>query len=277
MAYADQEYYLYEKTTGIWKKGIDQNPPTYWYPVKLSEWYGRSLKAAFGGRALILNRGKGYLEILDLVNYDPIRGKIGKFVISVSPGSFVYDFKVIGEDQDYLIVLTNDGQLTLFSLDLETKNSSIVATKSFDMLRERSERALTLSVSQDSRFFAIQTYSAKKPKPASRLIIGELYHDRFVEKNSLDLYSQGLSRFRASEFVEAKNEAGSRKLVLCTLSDDGPSLLVSYAYDVQTGALGEIRAARKTISVENIVRLIKMDENLVCTGSDGRKACIRYF
>ena len=275
VVYACNNYYFYEWSTGIWRKGIDKKDPQLWMKVQSEAGYiGRLIKAALHGTALVIIKDQTTVIGAMLGS----GGSLGEtYQIVENFHNDIRDYAVIGPNEDKLLLLSSDGLLKMFKFDIIDQHTETVFKTQIKTIESRREYTTALAVCSQSRFVAIPTQyrsSVTGQFLCSRVLVYELSGSSIILRSTLDFFEESLHRFYA---VSWSGYLKNRYLVLSAFSCSEPSVLVSLRYDTNERVLEELGDLRKSLNVKVPLKYVKVGGEMYTSDEKGRIINARYF
>ena len=186
IVYLSNHYFFSESKTGIWRKSIEnhsEEPSLFFREDLVTQWPGRTLKAAFLEKAIIFNRKKEYLMAIE-VKQD---GAKGRDMVIMNPvperDREILAFEVTGAKQDEVVSLNREGWLAIQSIDLGQKKSEILCLEKLNLFQKMREESVSFKLSPRGDYILVHTRN--KHRDALRLLVLQRSGEFLINKTYL--------------------------------------------------------------------------------------------
>ena len=264
--------FFISENTGIYRKDLDTDSPTLFCEIESNGGcFGRQLKSAMHGRALVINMRMDSIRVLEL---DPENKFIPKKDLIVyrfynsdnqeaqTKENEILDFVVMGADQDIVTFMTSKGVIKSYQFSFEDETSKCVAEVNLKHMRQRKEMYLSLNVCSESEYLTILTRNDITKQASRVMVLNFTGEKKLVLKTCIDIQNQQLDYLCTSGFVDYYDhiEGDKRFLVLATFTkkDGDGCYLVSFAYDTVDNRLFELRGLRRYLKADTPQKLSRV-------------------
>ena len=281
--YLKNRYYIYSSNFGILTQSpTHPGPPREWLKIKLSSKYQKSLRTAFQGEGIVVNKEELYLAVIQLKKNGAFKQviQLPKYFQST-----IHNFQVFGAEEDCIIAMGPQGHTILARISLRRKkvtkmNFFKISVFSVDGFgREVSEFRLTgdgANTGQNSSQYLIVATKKMQHFEADKLLV-------YVLKDfSLELitcYKFGLADFRlpSVSLLEVVFLPKTRKFGIYCFSDSPTSELALFEFCPSQGSVQDLRGEIGVIElrVSNPVWLVRVGAETYCSGFNGRLLALK--
>lgn len=134
------------------------------------------------------------------------------------------DFETLSNSR--VLLLTEDGNLLLYSYDKLRKSSRLLSSFKIKFLEKRNEKSITLSICPKDEMVAVNT-RVKGKHYLSRVILFRIFNNFIEYVNEIDLYDQSFKYFYAMTF----NNYRKNLLILSALTSESRAKLFTFTWD----------------------------------------------
>ena len=243
------------------RKKIDGSPPEIFW----AQHNGNSFKELKYSK---LNKKLIFVFTLKNISVvDPITLKV-EIEIDLSLGGWIKKFRVIGDKEDRVVVLTNTGYVVLYWLDFARKKSLKISLYQLNLNEEKREEPWNLAVCDKSEYLFVEIRAMSE---SSRMIILRRKKDKLTKVASVE---QDCQNMIVKQTVECFGYVG-RHILWCMMTNKDNGILQFFDYDPDTQKFRELEGNKVYHHESWPDKLHRLDDKLYYIGrSDGKLRCL---
>ena len=263
----DDYYYLYEASSGIWKKRLDETDPKLILKITLNnKGFGRSFCVGNKGRFLIANRKQKEVLAIKITE----RGQLGEItpIDKDHKKGVIMDFKLLGKAMDQILVLTSEGQLRYHHFHFEAKKSLNLVKKNIPGITPSQETPVTLTIDSAPvpTFACVNT--AKKGNLGSRIFIIDL---KTLAIRSIYKFADAVPCYETAVLV-----AYSPAVSILSVLTSKNSTSTCYEINHSTKVVSERLDLKKHVGADGVGPLQQIGDRVFGCDFDGKLIDLRY-
>ena len=243
----------------IYRKDIDSQPPFIFKELQCGFRPGAVLKWSEINQRLIVIKGGKNVAVIDPYTKDV------EIEIKDSLGGNVMDFRFVGEMEDKVVTVTEDGYVNLFKLNYGQKSATYVTHYKLDLLRERQEEGFSIAVCDRAKYLLVEIGDMKSGY-CSRMIVLKINNGHLIKKASVDRFDQKLRSKLALECCGYIDQ----NILWVGFSMDSLGLAQIFEFDVADGELRELEKKRVPHGENEVYKVSRVDNQYYYTGMHGR-------
>ena len=259
-----QDSYFIDYNNKLYRKAVNREPPELFIDVESGTRVGACFRYSKNHERLIVNKNFRNISAINL-EAKKIEIELWKQI-----GGNIYDFRLLGDNEDRVIAITQDGYVIYYGLDYGQKSGSIITHSKIEFIKRRRERGQSISVCEKHRYAVVELGIEDKSNISSRVIVLQLLGDRLIQKTSIDHH---IEQIREIDAIECFGYVG-RHILWLGLSGGLDGVAMLYDYDSKTREFKEL--TEKVVSHKELkpVKLNKFGKKFYYVGWKGQVRAI---
>ena len=269
MIYVDSlDSYFINLNQILYKKDVDDHPPYIWINwLYVTGEVGSCYRYSNINQRLVVNENRNSLAVVNLED------KEVEIRLKKHRGIDVCDFRLFGETDTRVVSITQDGWITLYSINYQEQSGSVLSYHNIELMEDRDEQPVSIAVSDDNHYALVEIGPYWGESISSRMLVFEISEQVLVQKAVLDQHSLQIGY----KFVlQSCGCVGSHTLWIgLSVDQDGQAQI--YDYDSVSGELTELEAKRVSHQEYFPYRMQRLGSKLgfYYTGDNGRIMSLR--
>ena len=253
-------FYLIQFSRNLYRKDIDKRTPYHYMTVNSGNTVGSCLRYSTLHQRLIINKDSKTISVINLQN------KKLEIEVQKTVGDDIKDFRVFGELENKVIAGTKDGYIILYSLNYFQKTGSMISHLRINLISERKEEIISLSVCGKNRYVLVEIGQSKDPGVGSRMVVLKFSEDSLVKMATIDPYSQKLGEKLT---LGCYGYVGTHvRWIGLSRNENGVAQV--YDYDTESGEFQEFEDKRVSHQERSPVKMNKLEGKFYYTGWGGK-------
>ena len=259
--YKPMKCYLIDYDSKLYRKDVNKEPAYIYMYLDCGARVGSSFLYSDLHERLIVNK-----ESKNIAVVNP-RKKVVEIDIRKSVGEKIWDFKLLGERDERVVALTNDGYILLYNLNIGKREGKRGGKFKLNLLKERFEMPVAVTVCSKHEFICIEVARAKYPYTCSRMMVLRIEGEEIFMKAILDQHGLEVGEKYA---LACFGYFGTKRILFLGLSlgRDGGYLQV-FDYDKEASELKELEGKSLKHLESNPVKVHKVEGSFYYIGGEG--------
>ena len=250
--------YLFYYNNQLYRKDIDTRPPFVFMSVICGHRVGACLRYSKFHKSWIINQDRTTISVVNLY-----RKKV-EIEVNKTIGTNIEDFRVLGDQEDRVVSITEDGYIILNQLEYAERTGKVINSYQVTPRERKLEVPLSVAVCPKGEYILVEL--GEKPYKCSRVVVFRLTKKYIVKKATIDQYTLNIG-FKMG--LECFKYAGSH-ILWVGLSTDYNGIAQLYDYDTETRELKEHKDKRVIHQEFYPSRLHRSGDEFYYTGNFGR-------
>ena len=249
-------YYLIASKERIFRKHIDNNRAYPFMNVNCGRRAGACFRYSNLNQRLIINKDQK-----NIIVANPVTKEI-EIELENTVGGKIFDFKLVGEQEDRAVAVTEDGYAILYTLYPNEKSGIVAQYKEELLVEERQEKTISIAVCPKNEYVLIEIDCGLI---CSRMVILKLSEGTFTKTASLNMYGKTTGSKYA---LESYDYVGSH-ILWVGLSVFRPQVYL-FDFDTETGEFRELEDKRILHREKYSYKLHRLGNQFYYTGVWGK-------
>ena len=259
--------YLIAYKSKLFRKNIDRHPPYPFINIDCGVRLGACFRYSDKNQRLIINQIGKTISAVDLAS------KEVEIQVEKSMGGYIVDFRIMGDLEDRVVAVTQDGFLLLNKLKFDYKIGFLINFFKMKLDRARLEEAISVAVCTKNQFILVEIGQNWDPFVCSKLFLFRVENDHLNLNQMIDVFELQIGHRMALEcYGYSRNHALWVGLSL----GDGGNIQV-YDHNTATGKFEEEVGMELTHQELNPVKILRFEDDFYYTGHLGKVMRLSLF
>ena len=255
---ASENFYLLNHDSRLYRKDFDGNPPYPFMDINCGGKSGASFLYSSIHHRLVINHD---FETISVVNLDT---KKVEFSVEKSVGDYISDFQLLGEDEDRVVYLTDDGHILVYQLLYDQKSAQLLDYYRVSFTQDRKEYGLSIAVCPRSKYLIAEIADLRSLSwQSSQLVCFQISEDTIVKKAIIDQFSHQMG---AKYALKCIGYFGSH-LIWIGFSFGSKRVAQMYDFDLEKNILSELEGKRVSHEENSPLKICSYGDGFYYTGS----------